>query len=279
VTQAFAFHALVLLKRRRWYNAAMPDRERSYRTEAIILRRLDLGEADRLLTVYSLEHGKLRLVAKGARRPSSRKAGHLDLANRVEMMVARGRELDIVTQAQVVASYPRLREDLERFAEAAYTLELLDRSTVDREVNKSLYHLLADTLTRLDAGLNPASVMRHFELRLVELVGYRPELFRCVGCGREIRPEDQFFSPGEGGVLCPHCGGQRKGSSPISLDVLKVLRHFQRSAYESVQDLRIRGRVYSEMEQLMENYLSYVLEHKLNSPEFVRHVRSLSERD
>jgi DNA repair protein RecO (recombination protein O) len=179
----------------------------------------------------------------------------------------------------VVASYPRLREDLERFAEAAYTLELLDRSTVDREVNKSLYHLLADTLTRLDAGLNPASVMRHFELRLVELVGYRPELFRCVGCGREIRPEDQFFSPGEGGVLCPHCGGQRKGSSPISLDVLKVLRHFQRSAYESVQDLRIRGRVYSEMEQLMENYLSYVLEHKLNSPEFVRHVRSLSERD
>lgn len=263
----------------RWYNAAMPDRERSYRTEAIILRRFNLGEADRLLTAYSLEYGKLRLIAKGVRRPSSRKAGHLELASRVEMMVARGRELDIVTQAQAIDSYPHLREDLAGFAEASYALELLDRSTVDREANKALYRSLATTLGRLDAGLNPANVMRHFELRLVELVGYRPELFRCVGCGQEIRPEDQFFSPGEGGVLCPRCGGQRKGSSPIALDVLKVLRHFQRSTFEAVQDLHVRDKVYSEMEQLMENYLSYVLEHRFSSPAFIRHVRSISERD
>jgi DNA repair protein RecO (recombination protein O) len=262
--------------RMRWYNAAMPGRERSYRTEAIILRRLNLGEADRLLTAFSLENGKIRLIAKGVRRPRSRKAGHLELASRVEMMVARGRELDIVTQAQVIESFPRLREDLEGFAQASYALELLDRSTVDREVNKALYRLLADTLARLDTGLNPESALRHYELRLVELVGYRPELFHCVRCGEEIRPQDQYFSPSEGGVLCPECGAQRQKVGRISLRALKVLRHFQRNSFEAVQDLHIRPKVHAEIEQLMENYLSYLLERKLNSPEFVRHVRNLT---
>lgn len=257
----------------------MSTRERSYRTEAIILRRLNLGEADRLLTAFSLENGKVRLVAKGVRRPRSRKAGHLELASRVEMMVARGRELDIVTQAQVIDSYPRLREDLERFAHASYALELLDRSTVDREVNKGLYRLLMNTLGRLDAGANSASALRHYELQLVELIGYRPELFRCVGCGEQIQAQDQFFSPGEGGALCPKCGVQRQSAVRISLSALKVLRHFQRNPFEAVQDLRIRPQVHAEVEGLMEDYLSYILERKLNSPAFVRHVRSLTNNE
>jgi DNA repair protein RecO (recombination protein O) len=257
----------------------MSTRERSYRTEAIILRRLNLGEADRLLTAFSLEKGKLRLVAKGVRRPRSRKAGHLELASRVELMAARGRELDIVTQAQVIDSYPSLREDLQRFAHASYALELLDRSTVDREVNKGLYSLLANTLARLDAGVSSPSALRHYELQLVELVGYRPELFRCVGCGEQIQAQDQFFSPGEGGVLCPKCGAQRQSPIRVSLPALKVLRHFQRSPFEAVQELRIRPQVHAEVERLMEDYLSYILERKLNSPAFVRHVRSLTNEE
>jgi recombinational DNA repair protein (RecF pathway) len=92
----------------------MSGRERNYRAEAVVLRRRDLGEADRLLTVYSREHGKLQQVAKGARRPSSRKAGHLELFTRVQIQAARGRELDVITQAEALDLFSELRSDLTR---------------------------------------------------------------------------------------------------------------------------------------------------------------------
>src|SRR3990172_13347205 len=91
---------------------SVPERGRLYRTEAVILRRQDLGETDRLLTLFSPAQGKLRVVAKGVRRPGSRKAGHLEPFSRVDLLLARGRELDVITQAEAVSLYPHLREDL-----------------------------------------------------------------------------------------------------------------------------------------------------------------------
>ncbi len=259
----------------RWYNPDMSYRERVYRTEAVVLRRQDLGEADRLLTVYSLDYGKLRLVAKGARRPRSRKAGHLEPFTRVQLLLARGRELDIITQAEAIETYPGVRDNLIHLGQAAYVVEMLDRFTVEREVNRTLYNLLVHTLERLvDCG-EPAAAIRYYELRLLDQVGYRPELFRCLGCGAEVRPQDQFFSPAEGGVLCPACGSRQKDARRISLTALKVMRHYQRNTFAVATSVRIRAPVYAEIEQVMEEYLSYHLERKLNSPAFLRRVRRM----
>src|SRR3989304_1681077 len=96
------------------YNRRMTSRERLYRTEAVLLRRPELGEADRLLTIYTPAHGKLRVIAKGVRLPKSRKAGHLELFNRVELLVARGRDLDVVTQADTADTFAGGRDDLMR---------------------------------------------------------------------------------------------------------------------------------------------------------------------
>ncbi|MBI4630353.1 MAG: DNA repair protein RecO [Chloroflexi bacterium] len=93
----------------------MPSRERTFRTEAIVLRRKDFGEADRILTLFTPELGKIRAVAKGIRKPASRKAGHLELYTRSRLLVAKGRDMDIVTQAETVESYRPLREDLLRY--------------------------------------------------------------------------------------------------------------------------------------------------------------------
>ena len=258
-----------------WYNPNMSSRERVYRTEAVVLHRQDLGEADRLLTVYSLDYGKLRLVAKGARRPRSRKAGHLEPFTRVRLLLARGRELDIITQAEAIETYPGVQDDLIHLGQAAYVVEMLDRFTVEREVNRTLYYLLIQTLERLvDCG-KPAAAIRYYELHLLDQVGYRPELFRCLGCGAEIRPQDQFFSPAEGGVLCPACGSRRKNARRISLTALKVMRHYQRNTFAVATSVRIRAQIFSEIEQMMEEYLSYHLERKLNTPAFLRRVRRM----
>lgn len=251
----------------------MVDRERLYHAEAIVLRRRDLGEADRLLTLFSREHGKLRQIAKGVRRPKSRKAGHLELFNRVRLLVARGRDLDIITQAEAVESYPHIHKDLLLVGYAGYAIELLDHFTVDEEKNTTLYRLIAETLTHLDQGDEPNGVIRHYELRLLDEVGFRPELFLCVSCAKEIRPEAQFFSHEKGGVVCPQCGSKERSAAPLSLAALKVLRHFQRNAYSVAARAKVRPSVHVEIDQLMENFFAGLLERRLNVPHFIRRVQ------
>jgi DNA repair protein RecO (recombination protein O) len=241
------------------------------------LRRQDLGETDRLLTIYSPDRGKLRVVAKGVRKPRSRKAGHLEPLTRARLMLARGRELDIITQAEALELYPSLRDDLTRLGQASYAVELLDRFTVEEGESQRLYDLLVDTLDRLTEGSEAAVVLRFFELRLLDLVGYRPELVKCVGCSEEIRPQDQFFSAALGGALCPGCGGGQRDTYPISLAALKVLRYYQRNAYAVVAAVSIRPAVHAELNTIMENYLSYLLERRLNTPAFLRRVRELAQ--
>lgn len=253
----------------------MSSRTRVYRTEAVVMHRQNLGEADRLLSVFSQDHGKLRLVAKGARRPRSRKAGHLEPFTRVQLQLARGRDLDIITQAEAIDTYPSLRDDLVRLGQTAYVIELMDRFTVEREVNQALYRLLINTFERLIDGVEPATILRHYELRLLDQVGYRPELFRCLGCSEDLLPQDQYFSASEGGVICSACGPSRKDVRELSLAALKVLRHYQRNSFDIASSATIRPQVHVELEQVMEGYLSYLLERRLNAPAFLRRVRKI----
>ena len=253
----------------------MSPRERAYRTEAVVLRRHELGEADRLMTILTPHYGKLRVVAKGVRRPRSRKAGHLELFTRAQLLLARGRELDIVTQAEAADTFPTLQTDLNRLAHAAYAVELLDCFAVAEEENRPLYRLLVDTLARLDQGSDPAVVTRFFEVRLLDLAGFQPQLFECRSCRAETRPEDQYFSFEAGGVLCPNCGAQQRAVRRLSLGGLKVLRHFQRNTFEAVAGLRLGAAVQRELETLMEGYLTFVLERRLHTPEFIQRVRAL----
>jgi DNA repair protein RecO (recombination protein O) len=251
-------------------------RERVFRTEAVVLRRQDLGEADRLLSVFTPDYGKLRLVAKGVRRPRSRKAGHLEPLTRTSLLIARGRDLHIVTQAEAIETFPTLQRDLGRLAQGSYAAELVDRFTWEEGESRALYRLLVETLGRLDRGRDPFGVMRFFDLHLLETAGYRPELFRCLGCGSEIRPQDQFFAPSLGGVLCPECGPRQAGARRLSLSALKVLRHLQRSGFEAAAAPQISLPVQREVEALLEDYMSVLLERRLNTPVFVRTVRDLT---
>ena len=222
------------LKLRRRYNRAMPSRERTFRTEAIVLRRKDFGEADRILTLFTPESGKIRAIAKGIRKPRSRKAGHLELYTRSNLLLAKGREMDIVTQAVTVESYRPLREDLLRSTYGSYCVDLLDKFTPDEAENKSLYDLLAKALGWLADARDLALATRYYELQLLGMAGYQLELFYCVVKGEKIAAEAQFFSPAGGGVVCPKCGEKHDGILPMSLNALKVLRHMIRNPYEAV---------------------------------------------
>jgi DNA repair protein RecO (recombination protein O) len=250
----------------------MSPRERSFRVEAVVLRHSNWGEADRILTLFTLEQGKLRAIAKGARKPRSRKAGHLEPFMRSSLLLARGRDLLIVTQAEIIDTHQPMRDDLLLSTHAYYVGELLDRFTYEEGENPTLYRLLADTLKRLSTSANPDLVVRYYEVRLLDLVGFRPQLFNCVNCGEEILPQDQFFSAERGGVLCPKCG-KGSGAWPISMNALRYLRHFQRSSYAQVAQIPFPPELNSQVESLVQHYLTYLLERGLNTPAFLRRVK------
>lgn len=249
---------------------------RSFRVEAIVLRHSDWGEADRMLSLFTLEMGKIRAIAKGVRKARSRKAGHLEPFTRVSLLLARGRDILIITQAETIKAFPVLQkaaDDLLRISYASYVVELLDRFTYEEGENPALYYLLADTLARLTSPANPDLVVRYYELRLLDLVGFRPELFHCIYCQAEIKPQNQYFSAELGGVLCPRCGESTAGVKPISLEALRYLRHFQRSNYLEATRAHLNPVVNRELEALQQYYLTYLLERGLNTPAFLRRVR------
>ncbi len=248
-------------------------RERSVKIEAIVLRRSDFGEADRLLTLYSRELGKVKAIAKGARKPQSRKTGHVELFMRTQFVLAQGRDLDIITQAEMIAGYQPLREDLVHTTYAAYLVELLDAFTPEEEKNRALYELLVNSLTWLAESRNFLLIARYYELRLLALAGYQPQLFQCVGCGTPVQEQDQFFSAEQGGILCPECAASERRARPISAAAVKVLRFLQTRSWDSVKALQLRRPLHTELESILHFYIVSLLERELRSTDFLHRLR------
>lgn len=252
-------------------------RLRSLRTPALILRRRDFGEADRLLTVLTPYQGKLDVLAKGARKLNSSKTGHVELYTRADMLIHRGRDLGICVQAEMTAPFLPLREDLNRGAHASYCAELLDRLTTEGETDAgALFRLMDDTFIRLSLEADLRLVARFFELRLLDLVGFRPELINCVVEHEPLLPEDQFFDNTAGGVVCPRHVLRTAMVVSLSVDALKVLRHLQRSTWKQVASLKVPTRTHEEAERVMLGYVTHLVERRLQSVDFIRKVRDLA---
>jgi DNA repair protein RecO (recombination protein O) len=251
-------------------------RERVYRTEALILRRQDFGEADRLLLLAS-PAGKRRVVAKGTRKTSSRLAGHIELFTYANMLLAIGRNLDIVTQSQVLQSFPVLRNDLSRLSLAYYAAELYDKFIQEEEENRALFRLLVQTFTALDMTINPDLLLRAYELRLLHNAGYRPHLHRCVVCQELLTEQADHFSPALGGVLCTRDVAADRTALPMSLNAFKLLRYLQSQPLAAVERMHLSAAVRIEVEQMLRTYLRRLLERDLKSVAFLDYVRHETE--
>jgi DNA repair protein RecO (recombination protein O) len=174
-----------------------------YPEQGIILRTMRLGEADRIVTVFTQGSGKVRAVAKGVRKTKSKFGGRLEPFTHVDLLLYRGRELDIVTQCETLTSFRGIREDYLRFAAGEAILEVTDRVAEDRERNVRQFMLLLGALRALSDGDEPSSVVDAYLLRTASLAGFRPHLRACASCGRP-GPHERF-SVAQGGLVCETC--------------------------------------------------------------------------
>jgi DNA repair protein RecO (recombination protein O) len=174
-----------------------------YKEQGIVLRTIKLGEADRIVTIFTQGTGKIRAVAKGIRKTKSRFGARLDPFTHVDLLLYQGRELDIVTQADIITSFREVRADYARFAAGEMVLEAVDRIAEDRDRNTQMFMLLLNSLRRLiEFDADAGTVADSFLIRLTALAGFRPSLTACAECGR---PQVTRFSIQQGGMVCDEC--------------------------------------------------------------------------
>ncbi|MEO7002610.1 MAG: DNA repair protein RecO [Ktedonobacterales bacterium] len=249
---------------------------RVYATEGIVLRRSDFGEAHRILTLFTPTYGKVRAIAKGVRKTQSRLAGHLEPFMRTQLLLATGRDLDIVTQAEGRERLDALRQDVWHATGAWYIAELIDRFLEDNDPHPRLYALFVETLRRLEAGATTHETkqswlaLRYFELWLLGELGYKPNLHQCVNCDTPLRPEENGYSAESGGALCPNC--LQHADRRISLPALKVLRLLQTTEWDALPRLRLEANLQSEIETLLQGTLRYHLDRDLKSWNFLQRL-------
>jgi DNA repair protein RecO (recombination protein O) len=258
----------------RWYRRSAVPAPRRYTTEAIVLSRFDLGEADRVLTLITPAGGKLKVIAKGIRKPTSRLGGSLEPFAELTVALARGRTFDIVTQVSVGHAWLHLRDDLESTATAWYLAELADRSLEERHAAEPLYSLLRRAYELLDAGMAPGRVARWYEMHLLDELGVRPEVDRCVECDRMLESDEHFrWVPPLGGVICGSCPGPAYERAGLSLAALKLLKAYQRLDIEALAALRQSTAVESEVEAALREFVRLALERDARSLAFLDEVR------
>jgi DNA repair protein RecO (recombination protein O) len=253
------------------------SKPRNYQTEAIIIKKTKLGEADSILTLYTPHLGKIQGFAKSLRKPKSKLAGHLELLTHSQVSLARGRNIDTITGSQTIDSFLPLKTDLNLTSYALYATELVNQFTADEVEDYPLFQLLLEIMHRLCQGSDNELLLRYFELHLLDKVGYRPQLQQCVACHSVLKPTTNLFCPSAGGMLCPSCTQSQMFTYTLSEKARKVLLLLQNSDYSIVSKLEIDPELSHQLEMVVRNYLRYLLEREIKSTAWLDTLRKQTD--
>jgi DNA repair protein RecO (recombination protein O) len=234
-----------------------------YKEQGVVLRSIKLGEADKIVTVMTQGSGKVRAVAKGIRKTTSRFGARLEPFTHVSLMLYHGRgQLDTITQAEIIAPHSAISEDLALFAAGETMLEAVDKIAEEHEKNVRLVLLLLGGMRALEARpRDPGAVAESFMLKLLSLSGYHPSLTACAVCGAK---DPQLFSAAMGGAVCPSCA--EGGVAHVSAGALGYLQQL------AAVDLNDAGnvveadhRIRKESRGLLYGFAEYYLERRMKS--------------
>lgn len=251
------------------------DRERLYRADAIVLRRRNIGDADSIFTLFAADRGRFEAVARGVRKPRSKMRGHLEPLTRVRVLVARGRSLDVLTQAETVDAYRPLRDNLESGSEALYCAELVDRISVEAAGQHDVFDLLAGIFCALATGA-PRHVVRSFELALMACSGFDLQLSACAQCGGGLPGPTVLLSAPAGGFVCQPCRAQSGGGRLVSRRAAAVLRFAREAPVDVFAQVQVDDELARELRASIADVIRHVLDREPSSARFIDDVHRLA---
>lgn len=240
----------------------------TYKTKGIIIRRKNFGETDRLLTIYTKEYGKIRVVAKGVRKTLSKLGGHLELFYQVNLMLAEGKNLDIITGVEVINNFKNIRGDKYLINNAYYISEIIDLAVHEESEIPEIYELLIEILSSFDKN---DSTLSYFELKLVSILGHVPEIFSCVVCKKELSYNHHRFSYAKGGIICQKCANLE--INKISPETIKIMRLIIGKNLQFIKKIKIDTNILQELRLVNREMLDYIIEKDINSRRFLYATR------
>ncbi len=241
---------------------------RAYPLRAVVLRKTKLGEADLIITLLARDGRQVRAVAKGARKPKSRLGGRVEPFTVLDLLLHSGRTLEVVSEAETVASHDGLRTDIDRAAAAAVVADLLDKISVEGQTEPALFEMTQVTLGSMESATaeDLRVLLLAFLVKALSMHGYRPALDACAACGGGDLT-DCRFSAAAGGVLCARCVGEDPGAARISASALRAMRALLGARLAEVGSLGIPADVADEVLSLMAGYVAYHVPARLRALE------------
>ncbi len=246
--------------------------ERLYRCEGIILKRIDVGEADRIVTILT-PSGKIMATARGVRKTASKLSGHLELLSHCQLQLAVGKQRDVLTQSIVMERFEPLQLQLVRMAAGYYVAELTDMMIADEDAAAQSYELCLETLRALCTAKTIDMALHWYSMQLCDAVGYRPQLVDCAVCGQTLDTKAHLWSFVQGGMLCGDCARSDIQAMHISLSVFKVLRIVQRESLAYVVNLEVAADVHQDVYLILRRWLMRQSERAIRSANFLDDVR------
>lgn len=242
-----------------------------YQSRAIILKNMDYRESDKIVHVFTEKEGKVSAVARGIKKPKSSLRACVQPFCHSLLYFRRGREMEQITQGQLMEFYADTREDISRLLYAVYIMELLDKSLLDKMPFNELYSYTLQVLDYINQwGINPL-IIRHFELQLLLSLGYSPSLDFCVNCGgKELRA----FNIAAGGAICEDCRNISDPIFSISAQTLALLRLLLRARLSTLSRVKASPASLMQLENLLEAYLEYHLEKKFNLSQTIKNLKA-----
>jgi len=248
------------------------------KTEALIIRVMDYLESSRIVTCYSGDHGKISLLAKGARRAKSRFGGALDILQHVSIVYYQKetRELQTLSQAEIIYSFQSFQENLQRLAYGLAVAELLDKFEMVKAPNSALFTQALLTLHSLEKATLPELLFYHFLWHWLELSGFRPKLRRCRKCGNVPHSEYVQFRLDQGGFICAACYGNYPNSFEVSVRLIHLLLYLREKPLNEVAGLSIAVKLLSELREFSWRFLHFHSEQvqNLKTLNFLKRIRN-----
>ncbi len=237
------------------------------KTSGIVIKKVNVGEADRILTVLTQDRGKIRMIAKGVRRPKAKLTGFTDMFHYNDFVLAEGRNLDIMTSATTVERFVKDGMQLERIGLMYYLCELVNSLMEETQEVPGSFELLRETLQYIKTHDSSSDLVRgYFEMRMLLLLGYSPELYKCVVGGQKVREgEDISFSVRLGGVLQGDALARDSFAKLISHNTLKFLRLLQQYPLEEMAKIKINPDSMSQVNRITSDFIEYIMEGKAKS--------------
>lgn len=242
------------------------------KTEGIIIRSREYGEGNKIITLFSSEAGKITVMARGAKKPKSRLSSISELFTYGMYLFQQSTStgMGTLSQGEIIQSFRDLRQDLSKTAYAAYFAELVDKIVEDRERNPFLFHMLLTVYKYLDEGIDAEILARLFEIKILIVGGYRPEVNQCVSCSGIEKINS--FSVKEGGFLCEQCkeqDPQRYLLQPATIKLLRLLYHFD---LERLGNISVKPETRAELKKILWLFMDHHTPLRLKSRNFLEQM-------